>query len=259
MGVVWKAESTKKGRGVVVKEPLISADHDDIKIERLLIESAVLRTINDELTLLTSDLSQRTIRKHSVRFVDQYGDPFRPLLVLELLDGPTMNSAYRGRPLDEKRALREMARLLAVVEALHSAGVVHRDISPGNVILHPKRGPVLFDFGASIFLRGKKETTASGDRVVFKRGYSAPELLNGRSDERTDVFSAGATMLFLLTGKSPTDLGPEPSSDLIDRVCKSRGFSDEITQILCTAMSLEPKERYRSAAEMLRAVQNSPL
>lgn len=257
MGIVWDGQSTKDKRHVIVKEPLINGDHDQIKIERLLIEAAVLRAINDELTLLTSDHSQQLIRAHVVRYVDQLTDPDRPVLVLEYLHGSTMSEAYKGKPLDETAMLQQVLSIIKVVLAIHSKGVIHRDISPSNIILNLNRGLVLIDFGTSIVLHGATSSRSfQSGRVVFKRGFSAPELLEARSDERSDIFSVGATMLYLLTGRNPGDFMANSRSGLTRVVNDvNSNVSTATSEIVRIAMSPNPERRFQSAREMLDAVE----
>ena len=109
-------------------------------------ESAILRYVNDEMNQPISDSYQHLIRRHVVRYVDRSEDPITPLLVLEFVEGRTMNDVFREKPLAENIATQYTAILLKVVTALHARGIVHRDISPSNIILS-KRGLVLVDFG----------------------------------------------------------------------------------------------------------------
>jgi serine/threonine protein kinase len=255
MGIVWQAQSAKNKRRVIVKEPLIDEHHDQIKIERLLIEAAVLRTINDELGLQTADQNQQLMRTHVVRYVDQLTDPAHPLLVLEYLDGPSLSQAYAGKPVGEG-ALQQTLTLLRVIEAIHSNGVIHRDISPNNIILTADRGLVLIDFGTSIILRGaiSSKSFQSG-RIVFKRGFSAPELLEGRSDARSDVFSVGATMFYLLTGKNPGDFMSQ--NELTKDASElNPSISRAASEIVRTAMSPNPETRFQTAREMADAIES---
>jgi serine/threonine protein kinase len=255
MGVVWEAESIDASRRVVVKTANISSGDRRITTERLLYESEVLRFLNDELEELTTDMNQRLIRQHVVRYVDRISDPENPLLVLEFVEGQTLTNVVRQRPITPEIATQYAIKLANVVGAIHTRGVVHRDISPSNILLS-SRGLVLIDFGTCFVLRGKIRPPRYGN-VIFKRGYSSPELLQGRSDERSDVFSTGATLFFLLTGKSPADYMTESqiltkAPNLIDKK-----ISPTISEILETAMSTNPASRLQSAAALAAALEKS--
>jgi len=258
MGLVWEAQSNKnRKRHVIVKEPLINGDNDHIKIERMLIEAAILRKINDELTDRT-DQAQQLIRNNVVRFVDQLTDPQHPLLMLEFLDGPTMAEAQKGKPLSESIVAQHAFNILRVVHALHLNHVVHRDISPSNFIMNASRGLVLIDFGTSILRRPSNGIDSRSGRIVFKRGYSAPELLEGNSDERTDIFSIGATMFYLLTGKSPGEWMADPRLGLSKAPHEvNSSISRRLSEVVRTSMSPEPARRYQSALQMYEAVRKN--
>jgi len=257
MGMVWKAESTKKKRHVIVKEPLINGDNDRIKVERLLFEAAVLRKINDELTDRT-DQAQQLIRNNVVRFVDQLTDPEHPFLMLEFVDGPTMTQ--KEGPLGDSVVTQFALNILRLVHVLHFNGVVHRDISPSNFIVNAARGLVLIDFGTSILRTSSSWIGLQSGRLIFKRGYSAPELLEGNSDERTDIFSVGATMFYLLTGKSPGEFMADPRLGLNKAPHEiNSNVSRRLSEVVRTAMSPEPASRYLSAMQMYDAVRKSLL
>jgi serine/threonine protein kinase len=248
MGTVWEARSSV-GRRVVVKEPLINNDNDGVKIERLLIEAAVLRKLNDELKAAGIE---ELIRTHMVRYVDRLTNRSHPFLVTEYLPGQTASQAYARTPLRESDAVREVVILLGTIGAIHSKGVIHRDISPSNILLADGRGPVLIDFGASIVLKGDMSVwSANSGRVVFKRGFSAPELLEGRADAMSDVYSVGATLFYFLTGRNPGDFIHTPAEGMgkLPKEVDSR-ISISASEVILRAMSPNPTHRFQSALEM---------
>jgi len=248
MGNVWEGRSSS-GRRVAVKEPLINNDHDQVKIDRLAIEAEVLRTLNDEQA---SASVTGPIRKHVVRYVDRLRDLSHPLLITEFLVGETAANIFSRKPLSETVAMRQTLTLLDTIDAIHFAGVVHRDISPSNIILEGERGMVLIDFGASIMLR--RGRSGEVERVVFKRGFSAPELLEKRSDFRSDVFSAGATLFYFLTGRNPADF--TRSSNRMDNFQAELGrrVSRAASEIVQMSMSSDPVNRFQTAAAMAKAI-----
>lgn len=253
MGIIWEGKSSS-GRRVVLKEPLINNDHDQIKIDRLLIEAEVLRGLNDELTSAIVD----SIRNHVVRYVDELRDRSDPFLVTEYLNGNTASHTFARKPLTEVVALRQILVLLDAVEAIHSKAVIHRDISPSNIILDGERGIVLIDFGASMMLHGDMSSRSKEiGRVVFKKGFSAPELLEMRSDFRSDVFSLGATLFYFLTGRNPSGFtsSPEESVDKFPKEMALR-ISRASSQIIQIAMSPNPTNRFQSATAMISAIES---
>jgi len=254
MGMVWEGKS-RLGRCVVVKEPLINNDHDEIKIDRLMIEAEVLRSLNDELA---GSRIEEPIRNHVVRYLDQLRDPSHPFLVTEYLSGDTASHMFARKPLAESIAMRQILTLLDTVEAIHLKAVIHRDISPSNIILDAERGVVLIDFGASIMLRGERDSRSKEiGRVVFKKGFSAPELLEMRSDMRSDLFSVGATLFYFLAGRNPADFAHSPAEGLekFPTEVKSR-ISRTCFEVIETAMSSNPANRFQSAAAMIKAIES---
>jgi serine/threonine-protein kinase len=169
-------------------------------------------------------------------------------LVAEYLTGETASQVYARSPLSQNIALRQILTLLDVVEAIHMKDVIHRDISPSNILLVGERGIVLIDFGTSIVLRGDLSLWSSQiGRVVFKRGFSAPELMRQVSDVRCDIFSIGATWLYFLTGKSPAEF-----KDINDLTAE---ISPKTLELIRVAISQKPEDRFQSVREMTQAVE----
>lgn len=259
MGVVWEAESITSKRRVIVKEPLLNGDGDQIKIDRLIAESSILRNLNEELS--PGSKNQQAIYQHVVRYLDETTDSTHPLLVLEFVDGPSLGIICKGRPFPEKIVIQHFTNLLNAVVMLHERGIIHRDLSPSNLILNPMRGIVLIDFGTSILVDPREKAgLLRSRRVVFKDGYSAPELLDGLSDQRSDVFSLGATLFFLLTGRNPLEFTPRREKGLTKspHQIDSR-VSEQISEIVQRALSPDYEKRFPSAAAMLQAVGHAPL
>jgi serine/threonine-protein kinase len=253
MGVVWEGRSSL-GRRVVVKEPLFDKDHDEVKVGRLLIESGVLRTLNDELE---AGKTQDEIHKHVVRYVDELSNSSHPFLVTEYLEAQSASETYGNKPLSEPLALRQVRTLLRTIHAIHSRDVVHRDISPSNILLDRGRGIVLIDFGTSIILRGElSQRSKQIGRVVFKRGFSAPELLKMQSDVRSDIFSVGATLFYFLTGRNPGDFIQNSTEGLpkLPREVNSK-IPPTSLAIIRRAMSANPSNRFQSAGDMIREIE----
>jgi len=250
MGFVWIAKSTRDGKPVVVKEPHGKESEKRLAFERLRLESEVLRYLNDH-----SDANQ-LMKTHVVRYVDAADSEGTPLLVLEYIDGPTLSQAF-SQPWTEANCLMHVSTLLKVAMALHSHGIVHRDISPRNIFFNAQRGLVLVDFGTSLVTRdiaGIK--IPSREVVIFKRGFSSPELLRGHSDERSDVFSIGAVMFFLLTGKNPADFMTN-AQVLTKAACElDHRISRQASGIVQAAMAPNPEARFTSPSEMLEAIED---
>src|SRR5580658_2768196 len=125
-----------------------------------------------------------------------------PYIVTRFVPGPTLEQLVRGRGPMSAAGLRRLACGTAqALAAIHAAGVVHRDLKPGNVMLTDDR-PVVIDFGIA---QSPDATRLTQDGLVMGTpGFLAPEVIEGRpSSPASDVHSWGATMAFAATGRTP--------------------------------------------------------
>jgi serine/threonine-protein kinase len=151
-------------------------------------------------------------------------------------------------------------QVCAALEAVHRAGVVHRDVSPGNVLVRPDGRVVLTDFGIARVVGGSA-ITATG-LVVGTPAYMSPEQVRGDPvDGRTDLYSAGCCLYAMLTGRPPFDEDgavetahrhlsepPPPPSDL------RPGIPGPLERVVLTALAKDPRDRYPDAGAMRRAL-----
>lgn len=197
MGVVWRAMDEVLGREVAVKE---------------------LRTYTDAGGPELADLRLRMQRearaaariKHPgvVAVHDVADEAGRPVIVMELIDGPSLDDVLTERGvMDPREAARIGAKVMEALGAAHRAGVLHRDVKPGNVLLDPGGRVVLTDFGiAAMDDPGDGSTThltRSGE-LVGSLDYLAPERAQGQEPgPASDVWALGATLYAAVEGNSP--------------------------------------------------------
>ncbi|HEV3122364.1 MAG TPA: protein kinase, partial [Isosphaeraceae bacterium] len=128
-----------------------------------------------------------------------------PFFSLEYVDGGSLADMLRGSPQPPRRAAELIETLARATQAAHDRGVVHRDLTPGNVLLTALGQPKIVDFGLAKLVVGGAGQTVSGD-VLGTPSYMAPEQAGGHSKEvgpAADVYALGAILYEMLTGRPP--------------------------------------------------------
>jgi serine/threonine-protein kinase len=137
--------------------------------------------------------------------VFDYGEPADgqpPYLVMELVDGPSLEAALAGGPLESSRTMDVVAQAAAGLQAAHAAGMIHRDIKPGNLLLAPGGIVKITDFGIAHTI-GSAQVTASGE-LIGTPGYLAPERAEGeQATPASDLYSLGMVAYECLAGAAP--------------------------------------------------------
>jgi len=201
-----------------------------------------------------------------------------PYLVMEFCSGGSLGSVYRAKPLTAPEVLNIGIRVASALESAHRAGIVHRDVKPANILLTDYGSPVLTDFGISIGDDGVNESTMfRGDVTVTTGGndsttlslsvpWAPPEAFDDVpvSNERSDVYSLGATLFSLLEGRTPFEIagasnGAVQLSRRIERGELNASTRDNIPESLraaiARAMEVRPANRFSSALEFASALQ----
>jgi len=133
---------------------------------------------------------------------DEPADGLPPYLVMELVDGPCLADALAGGPLDAARTMDIVAQAAAGLQAAHAAGLIHRDIKPGNLLLASDRAVKITDFGISRVI-GSAPVTVTGV-VMGTAGYLAPERIAGvQATPASDLYALGIVGYECLAGAPP--------------------------------------------------------
>ena len=151
----------------------------------------------------------------------------------------------------EAQALTWIQQVLDAVSYLHRNHVIHRDIKPSNIKITPSGEAVLVDFGiAKRFVAGQQ--TMAGAQGFGTSGFASPEHYQGGTDARSDIYSLGATLYNLLTGRVPTDsLGlANGSAVLVAPRTLNPNVSAPTEQVVLRAMSSQPTQRFQNVDEM---------
>jgi non-specific serine/threonine protein kinase len=204
MGVVYAAHDDRLDRAVAIKV---------IRAETLTDQGARERFRRE------ARAAARVSHPHICPLYEFDEDNGQPFLVMELLEGESLAARLRHGPLPIDEALALAEAMLDALAALHRRGVVHRDLKPANVFLTP-HGLKLLDFGLAQPLTADEHTRERLTGVGLVAGtpqYMAPEqLLEGRVDERADIFAAAAVIYEMLSGRPAFD-GPTLAA-IIDAV-----------------------------------------
>jgi len=193
MGVVWEAYDELLHRTVAVKElrypPGITDEERDKLARRTLREARAVAAVEDP---------------HAVRVFDIAEQDGRPWIVMELVRGQTLTDALRERgALPTAEVVRVGLALLDALEAAHSAGVLHRDVKPSNVILGADGRIALTDFGIATVDSDPSDVTTTG-QIVGSPAYMAPERARGETPTpAADLWSLGATLWTAAEGCAP--------------------------------------------------------
>ena len=202
MGVVWRAEDTKLSRSVAIKVLPPEFAEDQQRLARFEREAKLLAALNH------SNVA-------SIHGFENAGGVH--FLVLELIDGLTLSQMTKNGPLPVEEALDVGRQVAEGLEAAHDAGVIHRDLKPGNVIVSADGKAKVLDFGLAKGIEGtasgesgsdlsRSPTVTSGGTqagiVLGTPPYMSPEQARGkRLDKRTDIWSFGCLLYECLTGK----------------------------------------------------------
>jgi serine/threonine-protein kinase len=238
-GSVYLAEDTWIDKKVAIKVPhRQSLDFNELVKEPRLLASMSHPNI---VTVLTAE-----------RLDDQF------FIVMEYVPGETLEQIiHRDGALDVTQALDFTCQMCNAVDHAHRAGVLHRDLRPGNMLVSEGGMLKVTDFGTSRFL----EIAAHGTTVIGSPPYMAPEQFHGKAVFASDVYSIGVTMYQMLTGElpygtpAPADLERLVRGELVTAPrLKNPKIPKAINDIILKALTPDPSARYQRPADVLNEV-----
>lgn len=221
---VYLAENMKLGSQLAIKRT-----RKDSSVINLLVEPGILK-----------DLKHPGIP----HIIDIEEDAIYLYIIEEYVEGITLRDyKLSDKLIDERTILKWGIQLCDILQYLHERNppIIYRDLKPNNIMFMPNGNLKIIDFG----IAREYKNEANDDTVLIgTRGYAAPEQYGiGQSDERTDIYSLGVTLYYLLTGKNLTD-PPYKINPPLKQVSK------ELEQIIMKCTQLIPSKRYQSVLEM---------
>jgi serine/threonine protein kinase len=249
-GVVYQGREVDLDRPVAVKVLPVSLDQR--ARDRFERERRALGTLSGHPNIVT-------IYRAGVT------DAGNPYLVMELLEGGAMDATLRSRgAIRWEEALALGVAVAGAIETAHRAGVLHRDIKPGNLLMSTHGDPKLADFGIAR-LQGAPETRSSA--ITASINHAAPEIIDGRPpSQASDIYALASTLFELVGGHAPfARPGDESIISVLARIARdpvpdlrAKGVPDVLARILEQGMAKDPAQRPRTAqafGELLRDAQ----
>ncbi|MGW4714445.1 serine/threonine-protein kinase [Nocardia sp. NPDC004260] len=242
MGEVWLAHDPE-GRAVALKVLSAAYTADSLYRQRFEREARLGARARDP----------HIVPIHAFGEVDGH-------LFLEMayIDGVDLGTRLRSGALPPDRAVDVVAQAAEALDAAHAAGLVHRDVKPGNILLHTSGFVYLIDFGIARAADGTA-LTATG-LVVGTLGYMAPERFTGTVDARSDVYSLACVLYEALTGQPPYGAG-DPAQQMRAHLMAepprasraAHGVPAALDDVIARGMAKEPDARYGSAGQFAAA------
>lgn len=258
MGAVYRVEHIRMGKVMALKVLRPDLAKKGPSVERFRREAQIISRLShaNTITVFDSGETEAGLLYLAMEYV-----PGRDLADIVERDGP----------LDERRALTIISQVLRSLAEAHEAGIIHRDIKPGNVMITRTRDEQnmvkVLDFGIAKLVEatsgGARDITGGAD-LVGTPSCMSPEQARGRElDARSDIYSVAAMLFTLLAGRGPFVGGPlqvvtmhltEPAPRLRD-VRAEHLFSDGVEAIIAKGLAKDPAQRFQSADEMRRAIE----
>ncbi len=244
MGTVYKARQLSLDRDVAIKVLAPDLARDEAYVQRFMTEARAVARLNHTNVISGIDVGDADGIKY---------------MVMEYADGMTVASLLRrGGSMDEERAMKIGAQMARALDHAHRNHLVHRDVKPDNIIITGDGIAKLCDLGLARIESGSDDSTRMGTPA-----YMSPELArhDHAVDERTDLYSLGATLFHMVTGSEPYTGSDGPAvmaKHLTEPVPNASevetSVSPETSALIAQLMAKQPSERVATAKELAELI-----
>jgi serine/threonine protein kinase len=253
-GITYAAWDTRFAAPVAIKELFPDSAQRDgngslvIATQNSSSFQKMLQHARDEAKVLSSLRHPGIVQVKD--FFDERGTVF---IVMELLQGQTLQARIRQGAVTEPEVIDWLEKLLEALRAIHQQGLLHRDIKPENIMLDPRYGPVVIDFGTALDAQTSKTLT----NVALTPQYAPLEQYSGSSSIArgpfSDLYALGASFVEVLTGQPPPS-ATDRAQFTQPPLCVA-GFSPALQALIDWAWKMRLDERPQSAQAMLDRLQ----
>jgi serine/threonine protein kinase len=252
MATVYKAHHAKLDRFVAIKVLHAAFKDDESFLRRFTREAQVVAKLE---------------HMHIVPIYDYAEHDGYPYLVMRYIEGETLKQTLNRGALSRKEIVRMISAIASGLQYAHDQGVIHRDIKPSNILLTPKGGVYITDFGLARITQAG-ESTMSQDMIMGTPHYISPEQAKGHVelDGRTDLYSFGIIAYEMITGRVPFQADTNYAiihSQIFDQPPAPSSINPHISSpmeaVLLRMLAKEPADRFPDAAGFAAAFKQAAL
>ncbi len=247
MAEVYQGRDVLLDRQVAVKLLGWASEDDDERAQRLLYEARAAASLSHPHVVAVHDIGLAAQAVY---------------VVMEYLEGESLQQLLaREHHVSALRAVTIGTQVCSALEAAHHRGVVHRDVTPANIMICRDGGAKMMDFGIARFAEDASITVTG--LMIGTPAYMSPEQVQSATvDERTDVYSLGCCLFHMLTGRPPF-IGSDPAAVAFAHVNQAPpapdsvqpGVAPELAAVILRAIATRPEDRYQNAAALLSALE----
>ena len=261
-GVVYKALDLNFGTVVAIKEYFPSGLVNRFlgKEDVILVAGKRAREFNygkKRFIEEAQNIAKFNGNSNIVNVFDYFEENNTAYIVMEYLDGNTLSEYIQKRQgaLPFAFCLRIAIDICSALSTIHKEKIIHRDVSPDNIMVCKNGNIKLFDFGAARF----SAEVASTVTIIVKPGFAPPEQYEqvNRQDARTDIYALGATLYYAITGIKPEESTDRKMKDtLVAPETLNKQIPHNVSVAIMRAMAIEPQYRFTNAGEFAKALKN---